>query len=720
VKILVRCSLAALLTFAAMNRTPAQWVQTNGPYGRHVSSFLVSGERIFALSSDSIYLSTNEGDSWTGISNGLSSGGFDFQSFTAIGPHLFVRTLTGSCFHSTNNGVSWSGFSDSLSGAPIWHFLSHDSNLFIGTFGAGVFLSNDTGATWTAVNNGLPNLRISGLFAEDRTLIAFNDSGFFLSANNGASWSRVRTAANGMGDLFGGDSILYSAVRFGVASGIYGSTDSGNTWTLLTGGGPEIIASKDTRIIFSTDPRTSGEVYESTDNGANWKNISSGLTNRDITSFALTDSVLLGGTEYGGVYRSTDNGASWHEANTGLPAQCGLSVTSLALSGGNLFAGTWGGGIFRSSNDGASWREINDGLGIKHVLSLAVRGTKIFAGTNLGGVFLSENEGEHWTAVNNGLPIDHTVLHSLPLAFCDTVLFTAIKSLSGGIFRTTDNGANWTAVNNDLPISFLGSVTCFAVSDTIIYAGGSSVFRSTNNGSNWIYDTTGMPFSDGNVISLMVIDSNIFAGNFTDGISRSTINGKGWYAANTGLETMGREVPCLTSSGKNIFAGVSTDGIYLSTNEGGSWHAVDRGDPYENVYALIANDSIIYAGMYGGTAGGIRYRRISEFITDVSRKSNQSLPHFALAQNYPNPFNPITVIRYQLAAKSRVNLKVYDMLGRTVATLVDEEKPAATYSVTFDASKLSSGIYFYRLVANAVPMGRAGAFTETRKFVLLK
>jgi hypothetical protein len=85
---------------------------------------------------------------------------------------------------------------------------------------------------------------------------------------------------------------------------------------------------------------------------------------------------------------------------------------------------------------------------------------------------------------------------------------------------------------------------------------------------------------------------------------------------------------------------------------------------------------------------------------------------FALSQNYPNPFNPATVISYQLPVSSQITLKVYDVLGREVVTLVNEPKAAGNYTATFDASKFSSGIYFYRL--------QAGSFIQTKKMVLVK
>jgi hypothetical protein len=90
---------------------------------------------------------------------------------------------------------------------------------------------------------------------------------------------------------------------------------------------------------------------------------------------------------------------------------------------------------------------------------------------------------------------------------------------------------------------------------------------------------------------------------------------------------------------------------------------------------------------------------------------------YKLEQNYPNPFNPATTIRYAIPDQEQVTLKVYDVAGREVATLVNDAKPAGTYEVKFDGrnasgAALSSGVYFYRI--------KAGAFSETRKFVLLK
>lgn len=100
-------------------------------------------------------------------------------------------------------------------------------------------------------------------------------------------------------------------------------------------------------------------------------------------------------------------------------------------------------------------------------------------------------------------------------------------------------------------------------------------------------------------------------------------------------------------------------------------------------------------------------------VRDVSRLENMINPlQFSLKQNYPNPFNPFTVINYQLATTSNVTLKIYDVTGREVKTLLNKRQAAGEYSITINASDMPSGIYFYKLVA--------GKFTQTRKMILLK
>ena len=165
----------------------------------------------------------------------------------------------------------------------------------------------------------------------------------------------------------------------------------------------------------------------------------------------------------------------------------------------------------------------------------------------------------------------------------------------------------------------------------------------------------------------------------------------------------------------NIQSISSSDGITWSLDPGVRLQR-DASNSLEGMYvkdpAVIFKDSIYI--MYYVT-------RKPEYSA-VHPSDIDSPPQFELFQNYPNPFsagggsayggNPETAISYQLVANSFVNLRVFDVLGRKVETLVDAERPAGKYSVTWDASKMAGGVYFYIL--------EAGKFREAKRMVLLR
>ena len=145
----------------------------------------------------------------------------------------------------------------------------------------------------------------------------------------------------------------------------------------------------------------------------------------------------------------------------------------------------------------------------------------------------------------------------------------------------------------------------------------------------------------------------------------------------------------------------------------------DSSDDEANAVAIQSNGKIVAAGYSEGTPpylGSLGWafavaRFMPSAVTGI-QQINSMPKSFALFQNYPNPFNPTTVISYQLSAVSQVSLKVYDILGREVATLVNEKENAGSYSVNFNASRLASGVYFYRLTA--------GSYVSVKKLVVLK
>ena len=138
-------------------------------------------------------------------------------------------------------------------------------------------------------------------------------------------------------------------------------------------------------------------------------------------------------------------------------------------------------------------------------------------------------------------------------------------------------------------------------------------------------------------------------------------------------------------------------------------------------YSLYSNQSLIF---YTAIMGGNDYNDIHQnmltsknvfnsSITDILELKNNFIPkEYLLSQNYPNPFNPSTTIKYSIPNASKAIIKIYDVLGNEIETLVNEYKPAGTYELNWYAANLPSGVYFYRL--------QAGSFVETKKMILIK
>ena len=163
------------------------------------------------------------------------------------------------------------------------------------------------------------------------------------------------------------------------------------------------------------------------------------------------------------------------------------------------------------------------------------------------------------------------------------------------------------------------------------------------------------------------------------------------------------------ANGSYIFAGTAGDGVFLSADNGAGWVQVDSGLADTYVQALAVSGTYLF----GGTKGdGVWMRPLSEMITGVEDKQNNLPTNFSLQQNYPNPFNPSTTINYSVPKTSFVTIKVYNVLGREIKTLVNEKKSFGNYSVQFSGSSLSSGIYFYRM--------QSGNYSQTKKLIILK
>lgn len=271
------------------------------------------------------------------------------------------------------------------------------------------------------------------------------------------------------------------------------------------------------------------------------------------------------------------------------------------------------------------------------------------------GNFLSytENGGLSWSEIS--VPTDNGLLS---LAFSDSLHGFAIGN-DGFMMKTTDGGISW--FQSSLGSNILQSIHFVSELNGWI-TGYAGIYRTTNGGVNWTWHLV-EPTGSVSYGPIFFVDS---------------LHG-------------------YTSSYEDIF---------YSSNGGITWAKIDD----RGVYSLFF---ISQLEGWGVGAGGLILHTVNGGATFLEDENNFAQPkNFELEQNYPNPFNPTTSIQYAVSSRELVTLKVYDVLGREAATLVNEEKQPGIYEVEFDAVQLSSGIYYYQLLT--------GTFSETKKMMVIK
>lgn len=165
-----------------------------------------------------------------------------------------------------------------------------------------------------------------------------------------------------------------------------------------------------------------------------------------------------------------------------------------------------------------------------------------------------------------------------------------------------------------------------------------------------------------------------------------------------------------------LMISVLTISLYAQSNEVNWWEFSSGFSTSKNANSEIvseAGQNLVGVSGKGNTwiTGGF-FTSHPNIFTGVNNTEESVPGKYQLYQNYPNPFNPSTIISWQLPSKSHVLLKVYNVLGKEISTLVNEVRPAGKYKIIFDAGTLASGVYFYRLIADS--------FSETKKMLLIR
>jgi hypothetical protein len=386
-----------------------------------------------------------------------------------------------------------------------------------------------------------------------------------------------------------------------------------------------------------------------------------------------------------------------------------------------------------------SWQQIYGGDGF-YVLVDPSNNNFVYAEYQYGGFARSTNGGNSFTYGLNGVSGSDRFNWSTPFII-DPTNPANLYLGTHRIYRTTNRAVSWTPISPDLtngpPSGNLvyGTITTIASAHSdsnVVYVGtdDGNVWVTLDGGASWtrISDllpvrwVTRVAVDPYDAMTAYVTLSGYRYDEYLPHVFRTTDAGSSWQSISSNLP----DAPVNDIIVDPDFAGrlfVATDvGVFITDNLGNSWGYLG-----ENLSNFPITDLVLHnptRTLIAATFGRSMYSIDLTTITNTKYEI-ASVNDFVLYQNYPNPFNPVTKIKFTIQTppissplvKGRtkegfVTLKIYDILGREVTTLVNEEKPAGTYEVEFNASDFSSGIYFYQL--------KAGKYSETRKMTLLK
>ena len=377
----------------------------------------------------------------------------------------------------------------------------------------------------------------------------------------------------------------------------------------------------------------------------------------------------------------------------------------MAFSGSTLFAGTGGGsaGVFTSTDNGDNWTAAAcNGLTYRVVYSLLFISSTLYAGTS-HGVFSSTDNGANWTDVGqNGL----TYGQVNALVYHNSVLYAGTNG--GRVFESTDLGADWSAAPMNSSIA-AGYITGLVFCDTVLFIcsyGVNGMYRSYDQGSTCLVDTGGInnfsfeSLATDDVYLIGGQSNGAFVRTLTDILPVELTSFSGSSNKNS-VELKWNTATEVNNSGFEIDRSGSSS-IWM--NAGFVQGSGTSNAPKE--YSFVDNN--VPVGKYSYRLKQIDRDGLFKFSQTIEVDVNTAPTQFTIDQNYPNPTNPSTKISYTIPNRTHVTLSVFNTLGQKVAELVNGDKDAGAYSVTFDASGLASGVYLYRM--------EAGGFVQQRSW----
>lgn len=677
-------------------------------------------------------------------------------------------------FKTTDGGVNWTRLESTND--PNFYYvndLAIDKNtgkIYAATIN-GLYFSTNGGNSWSLVNGGISGnvycMDIEIANTNPATIYAtyghFSQSRIYRSTNGGISFSQIHTVPDqGRAEIAVSKSnpqILYLSfhdLTTNEVTKFQKSTNGGNSFFDITVPGPSLTYNSYTGPqawydnIVEVHPQNSNivfaggvDLFKTTDGGFNWSQITNWYAYltypyvhadfHAIVFHPTNPDIIYVGTD-GGVFRTTNGGSNWSELPSGMTTiQFYYGATHPTQN--IYYGGTQDNGVVKNII-GTNWQDIFGGDGGATEVDFNNPNIVYTEYVNLA-IFKSTNGGQNWTKIMNGIPSGPNFSDGTT----DRVLFIApIKmdpnnpnNLVAGtyrVFRTTNGGNSWSAISGDLTGDGTGSIgakiSALAIAknnSNVIYAGCSNgrVLVTTNTGNNWSIISSGLP-------TLFVKDIEISQTNpgtvyvafsgYTNGakIYKTTNFGSTWTNISSNLPNL--PVNCIVLNPQNAsHILVGTDlGVFETTNGGLSWFQTDPSLPNVAVFDMTyrSNDKTIFAWTHG------RGLWKASIVTSIKEDQAENIKDFKLHQNFPNPFNSETTIRYEVPSiaskkfnnKVRVQIKLYDIQGNELKTLIDEEAKEGVYDKKIQLNNFPSGVYLYQL--------KVGDYTETRKMILLK
>jgi len=365
-------------------------------------------------------------------------------------------------------------------------------------------------------------------------------------------------------------------------------------------------------------------------------------------------------------------------------------IWSLVSYSENIYAGTVGGKIFKSSDNGQNWVRTNNDMSVSWIWAIAIDNNKFYAATEQG--IYSSVDGTGWTLCG---------LEGKDVRTLEILNGTVYAGTWGYGVYASQNGQTWTAMNEDLSCLAVHALAANSKGDLFAGTFGSGVLKYADGKWNKLevgYD---------HVWALGITSTDkIYAGTLGGGVYYSANDGETWSTLNDGLPV--QFVYSITiDASDNVYLNTWAGGVYGLSSSNNQWFST--GMAGQGVTSVAA--SMSSATVYLGTEKGVIYKSVKS-LTNADNENNTLPVEFSLEQNYPNPFNPSTTIEFSIPSAGNYSIRVYNTLGQMVETLADNNFEAGVHTVQFNAGKLASGVYIYRLTGENVNVSKKMTLTK--------